>query len=227
MSEWPDEMNVGPIGEWPGALTPVGSRKVAPFTRREQRSGDRYPKSYPMPFRDTLDLLDRELFMLRAKDRELLLAIPVTKFRKDGKPFADAKAEHPGVILSFTAKVGKLSYPCDTFTTWQGNLRAIALALEALRKVDRYGVTSHGEQYRGFLAIEGATAMPAGFSSVDQARAFIERVVNDAEWTTNPSDLPLMLRQAKRLTHPDSGGHADDFQRVTLAEQYLKQNGAI
>lgn len=42
---------------------------------------------------------------------------------------------------------GHLSYPCDTFTTLQDNLRVIALALEALRMVDRYGVTRRGEQY--------------------------------------------------------------------------------
>lgn len=37
---------------------------------------------------------------------------------------------------------------------WQINLRAIALGLEALRKLDRYGITSRGEQYTGWRAIE-------------------------------------------------------------------------
>ena len=46
-----------------------------------------------------------------------------------------------------------MRFPCDTFTDWQANVRGIALALEALRAVDRYGVTQQAEQYRGWTAL--------------------------------------------------------------------------
>jgi hypothetical protein len=210
-------MTVGPIREWPGALTPASQRKLTPF-----KTNDRDFRRRPVPLSQTLELLDRELRMLDAKDAEMLVAIAPQDFRRDGRPRAGAKAEHPGVILSFTTKIGKLSYPCDTFTTWPDNLRAIALALEALRKVDRYGVTSHGEQYRGFLAIEAGTAMPAGFGSRDEVIDFLAKLVG---WE-RPFDADAALRFAKRKTHPDLGGDAVSFQRVTLAETYLKKNGA-
>lgn len=41
-------------------------------------------------------------------------------------------------------------FAVDTYTTWQDNLRAIALGLEALRKVERYGITRGTEQYTGW-----------------------------------------------------------------------------
>lgn len=217
MSEWPDKMTVGPIREWPGVLTPRSQQKLAPF-----KTNDSNFRRRPVPLSATLELLDRELRLLAAKDAEMLVAIAPQDFRLDGRPRARAEAAHPGVILSFTSKVGKLSYPCDTFTTWADNLRAIALALEALRKVDRYGVTSQGEQYRGFLAIESGTAMPAGFGSRDEAIDFIAKLV---EWE-RPFDADAALRFAKRKTHPDLGGDAVTFQRVILAETYLKKNGA-
>lgn len=221
MSDWPQSLNIGPIREWPGELTPTAKRQRSQFTTRSEG----YSRK-PTPLSSTLAVLDRELRELGAKDREMLVAIAPHDFRLDGKPRAQAKAEHPGVILSFSTKFGPLSYAVDTFTTWQDNLRAIALGLEALRKVDRYGVTRHGEQYRGFLALEGATAMPSGFTSAQQALDFLLKKSEYTRIPEDPNGLARVIRLAKRATHPDTGGSAADFQRVTLAEQYLEQNGA-
>lgn len=212
MSAWPDTMTVAPIRQWPGELTRNRSRSL-----------------FKAGLSDTLDLLDREIWHLcdtrsQRMSAELLIAIPAGDlWRLDGKPRANAVAEHPGVIFSLESKHGHLSYPCDTFTTWQDNLRAIALALEALRKVDRYGVTKRGEQYRGFMAIE-ATAAPGGFDSADAAWTFLEGIVDGWAFRDEPARL---LRGAKRITHPDSGGTAAQFQRVSLAEAKLREEGLL
>lgn len=207
MSYWPPNMKVDPIGEWPGALTP----------RRK-------PSNFASTMTSTLETLGRELRALEGKDVRLQVAIPASQFRLDGFPRSTAKAEHPGIILTLQSKHGPLSYPCDRFTSWEDNLRAIALGLEALRKVDRYGVTKGGEQYRGFLAIE-ATAMPAGFRSVGDAEIFIMDLLGDAD--LDSMGPAAVMRAAKRAAHPDTGGSDELFQRLTLAEQYLKQNGAL
>jgi hypothetical protein len=226
--DWPDGLKAGPIDHWPGALTPASQRKASAFKQPgywEGPSGNRHwvPQK-PMPLSNTLTILNREVRELGAEELTLLIALPPGRFRLDGRPYADAKPEHPGVIVGFQSKHGHLSYPCDTFTTWQDNLRAIALALEALRKVDRYGVTSHGEQYRGFLAIE-ATAAPAGFTTVEEARSFLWRLA-DLPAGENPT-TSYLLRRAQRITHPDHGGDPATFQRVSLAEAKLRQEGLL
>jgi hypothetical protein len=206
MSDWPLDLAVDPIGAWPGALTTERTRS-----------------NFSATWKATLDLLDRELFQLGGKNVRLQVAIPANQFRIDGRPRATARAEHPGVILTLDSKHGALSYPCDTFTSWQDNVRAIALALEALRKVDRYGVTKRGEQYRGFLALEGATAMPAGFPTVQDALAFLAGIGGwDASFRPE-----LLLRWAKRATHPDMGGDAADWDRVARAESKLREEGLL
>lgn len=220
MSNWPDRLRVAPIREWPGELT--RNRTASQF-----RAG----------LRDTLEVLDREMFHLcRTREQhesaEMLIAIPAGDlWRLDGKPRAHAVAEHPGVIFSIESKFGALSYPCDTFTTWQDNLRAIALALEALRKVDRYGVTKRGEQYRGFLALE-ATAAPAGFASASDALDWLASLVGD-QWPggriprENRAAIARVVRGAQRRSHPDAGGDAATFQRVSLAEAKLREAGVL
>lgn len=215
MSDWPAGLAVGPLGDWPGGLTPAHKRQRSQFSAG---------------WLSTTRMLRSELQHLRAKNPELLVAIDAQQFRLDGYPRAQAKAEHPGIIVSFDSEFGHMSYPCDTFTTWQDNLRAVALALEALRKVDRYGVTAHGEQYRGFLAIE-ATALPADpFTDAASASDWILRITG---WDAQGYSLPRIearrgaLSKAKRETHPDRGGDAEDFRLVMRAEQLLRDAGLI
>lgn len=206
MTAWPDGMTVAPIREWPGALTV-----------RRQRS------NFSASWSATLSLLTSELRHLGAKERELLVAIRPEDFRRDGKPRANAKQDHPGVILSFDAKVGHLSYAVDTFDRWQDNVRGIAKSLEALRMVDRYGTTKHGEQYRGFMAIE-ATAAPAGFASTYEAQQWCKRIAGyepDETWTRR------IFREAQRAAHPDMGGDPAKFQRLSLAEATLREAGVL
>lgn len=210
-------MTVAPIREWPG-----------PMTRRRTRS------NFSARQADRLELLSRELRQLGAKNAELLVAIDAGQFRVDGKPYANARADHPGVILSFdTSKLGHLSWPCDTYDRWEDNLYAVARTLEALRAADRHGVTKHGEQYRGFLALESGIAVPAvPFTHEPHSvRAWLgELTGTDAfEWNAAAGNNGAsaatrnLLRKAQAATHPDRGGDPEQFRLVTLAEQYLRE----
>jgi hypothetical protein len=212
MSEWPTGLTVAPIREWPGTLRSDAERVRSPFAST---------------LTSTMTMLHREIYNLvdtaqQQDSAELLVAIDPSKFRLDGKPYAAAVAQHPGVIFSLDTRHGHLSYPCDRFPTWQDNLRAIALALEALRKVDRYGVTAHGEQYRGFLALP-AGAGPNG----------VEHAVNVI--ATHAGIPPSVvhekpgwsIRAAKRSAHPDTGGSAESWHDVQAAEQVLLTEGIL
>lgn len=196
MTAWPTNLRMGPIREWPGQLLPQDKRRRSPFSAS---------------LTSTVELLDVELAAVKARNAELLIAMGPEQFRLDGYPRASAEASHPGVILGLTTAVGQLSYPCDTYGTWQGNLRAVALALEALRRIDRYGVTSRGEQYRGFLAVEQHPRTP-----VAEEAWLREYVTAPPQWT-----LADVLRSAKRKAHPDTGGDAATFAHVTAAERAL------
>lgn len=226
MSDWPSNMKVGSIREWPGELT--RHRRVSGFVRVGKWVDGKRVGAGPVPLTTTLRELDREMRELGAKGAELLVAIPAERFRLDGRPYANAVAEHPGIILSFEIPgVGHVSYPCDTFTTWEDNLRAVTLALEALRKVDRYGVTKRGEQYRGFLALE-ATAAPAGFATADAALDWLITFTTWAPYDPRESaPARAILREAQRRAHPDHGGDSTTFQRVSLAEAKLREAGRL
>ena len=132
---------------------------------------------------------------------------------------ANVRPRSPGVILSFDSKHGQLSYPCDTFDDWQANVRAIALALEALRAVDRYGVTRRAEQYKGWAKLPDPFARTMFHSRAD-ALLFLARVLGQSIDGNEPS-VTNAVRKAKVKTHPDQGGSAELFKQVCQAAEFL------
>lgn len=199
-----------PIEAWPGELRRPVQRIRSPFSSN---------------YTSTMDLLDRELYMLKATVCVIQLAVSEGQIRKDGKLYARTYPDHPGVILSFDTKAGHFRYACDRFTHWHENLRAIALGLEALRKIERYGIGSGTEQYTGFLQLESRPAMSYG-----EAVWFMASVTGRTpgfvrmNWRYRATRMQ-MHRAAARALHPDSDtGDADDFQRLQDVERILDEN---
>lgn len=126
------------LEKWPVAPTPSHRRVDSPFRAK---------------WAQTIDLLETELNHLKAKEIVIQADCDRSQIRLDGLMRADAKLRGPGVVLSFESKHGPLSYPCDQYKDWQDNVRAIALSLEKLRAVDRYGVTRQAEQYKGWARL--------------------------------------------------------------------------
>jgi len=114
---------------------------------------------------------------------------------------------------------GKTTY----FPAWRNNVRAIALGLEALRKVDRYGITRGNEQYTGFRTLGSGIEMPAAQMTAEEALEFL-RI--HAGWAygpdyDDPDDIERAYRQAAKKLHPDAGGSTADFQRLQEARRVL------
>lgn len=192
-----------PIEQWIGQPTAV-----------RQRS--RFKTSLPR----TLDLLDRELWALDADGVVLQVYLDRSRIRLDGAMRTDAKPSQPGVILSFASNKGNLMYPCDTFDTWTDNLRAIALALESLRAVDRYGVTTRGEQYRGWQRLPSPNGPT--INTKQQALDYLGRINGCVYQTLVGRELiAAVIRQAQAKTHPDKGGTAEQFKLVMECEKVL------
>ena len=181
-----------PIDNWPGAVTPEWKRKRAPF-----RSA--YAK--------TLDLLESELKHLKASDILIQAHLRREDIRNDGWPRSAARPSKPGVIVTFKGAGGQMSFPCYRFDGWEDNLRAIALSLEALRMVDRYGVTRNNEQYRGF------TALPPASDGRAYAITFLSRMTGWQESQVK-GDPQGAYRLAARACHPDTGGNERLFHEL-------------
>jgi hypothetical protein len=196
---------IRPLGTW-----------TDPVTAPRKSSG-----CFRAGWQATLDLLCREV---QALDGDLVvLQIDVTEaeLRRDGMLRVGAKVDFPGVRASFSSRHGPLSYATDVYEStyysamsgWQANIRAIALALEALRAVDRYGVSATGQQYRGWQAIE---AGPGARFEAAKLLA-LAGCGTPAEVLYDPQRRATAFREACRKYHPDRGGDSDFFRRLVEA----------
>lgn len=197
-------------GKWPG----------------KQRPSDWRPKSRS-PFKSTWwrteDILRREIGHLGGTDVVIHIDIarPDRDIRFDGKLRADARPASGRVILSFKDRDGSRQYyPCDTFKDWQVNLHAIAVTLERMRQVELYDVVSGGKQYEGFKRLPGAggSAEPAPLGPRDAAEIIAEHSDFRAQLIFEEAAVAkVAVQQARRRSHPDSGGSTESFQRVETA----------
>lgn len=169
-----------------------------PYPETRDRRG-RY--AFKASWGNTLELLSRELAHLSASEPVIGAGFREADLRMDGLPRSNARVpSHPGIEISFnTPKLGRLVYRTDSCEWWEHNVRSIALGLEALRAVDRYGMTGAGQQYAGFRAL------PAGGD--EQLRIRGAAIVRDR--------FGGDVRAALRATHPDAGGQEEDFKAVS------------
>jgi hypothetical protein len=207
-----------PLDGFPRELTPAGRRQKSNFGRS---------------WSEVRDILERELRFLKYRRGSVVLQTAHSEWdvRKDGQLRSDVRRpEHPGVVIRFDVmdtrlkKYVQMSFECDQFTEWKDNVRAIADAMEALRKVDRYGVSAGGKQnaqYEGYKALPSADGK---VSSREEAALFISTHSGWPVSSLNDADtLAKAYRQAATKLHPDRGGKHDDFVKLQDAYRVMGQ----
>ena len=115
-----------------------------------------------------------------------------------------------------------MTYATDRFFAWQDNVRAIALGLEALREVDRYGIAKKGEQYAGWKALPSGAGSAASHVTSDEAWAigFIRR--GSGRGAATSGRRAGSTAQGACISHPDRhGGDRTLWDEVEQAAQVL------
>lgn len=195
-----------PLTEWP---YPAAQHERSPFSAR---------------WADTRDLLLREADQLGATIVVVELDLSRSDLRQDGEIRANARLGSGKVRISLDSRHGAMRFACDRYhagtLSWQANARSIALTMEALRAVERYGAVHTAEQYQGFLAIE---AIPGDFANADEALRWVRSRVASGDGLSPKA----VYRAAARLLHPDMGGAHEDWLRLDQARRFLESEGLL
>lgn len=210
---------IRPITSWPGKET--GEPRYSPFRKT---------------YKATLVELEYELDKANVVSGSVILEMWVRPedLRIDRQLRASARVAKQGVILRFSRYTGRgkrladgriqyetqdVSYPCDAFTDWQDNLRAIVLSMESLRRVERYGVFKY-DDIISRLALPSADGRE---TTRETAAAFLAQHsgVAMAEILVSDTARASAYRKAAQNLHPDRGGSTDDFQKLNEANKVL------
>jgi hypothetical protein len=174
---------------WPTGWkrNPLGGSKYTPF-----KSGKAHYKG-KVTVNDAITRLEAELGRLGATDAVLSTNLR-TGLRGDPLSGQPEPADR-GAAVYFKLKGQDRVLACDTYTTVAGNVAAIANHIDALRRIERYGVGTLEQVFAGYDALPPpsddnrppwrqvfgihptATISPADVNLVYRARA--KQVAND------------------------------------------------
>lgn len=186
-------------------------------------AGTRKRSRFESNWTSTITVLGREIDLLGGREVVIEVDVREEDIRNDGMLRANARSESPAVVVAFESLHGPMLYRCDALygrgsgqLGWQQNVRAIALTLEALRAVSRYGATETGQQYTGYKALPSAPSDVESFTSPNVAAEYLRGFAR-------PGDtLDVAWRAARRKTHPDhNGGDHAAWHKVERAAQLL------
>ncbi len=206
---------------------PTGWKRTPPTERQRADFGKTIEKTYtehhydgrpsetkrrktkaPLTASDAAVRLEVELERLGAEDATLSTS---QKLRLDGTPRSDlAEQADVGAAVYFTLHGKPRCLACDKWTRVADNIAAIAQHIDALRRIERYGIGTLDQAFTGYTALP-----PIGGTQGGDWRA---------EMGFQPGDRPITLdvvearyRALLRERHPDKGGSHDAVVRLNLA----------
>lgn len=190
--------------QWPG-----GWKRTQPRHRLRSRFGFRGSGqvSFANARRDVLLELER----LGAANVVITSDLPT---RGDGLPYANGRADDAGIAVWFVLRKQERVFACDKWRSHAENLLAIALSIEAMRGLERWGAGDVVTR-----AFSGFAALPAGGdTSVEQEPALVVRSwqevfeVGALVDVVSQADLLAIVKARHRdkikQCHPDLGGDA-------------------
>jgi hypothetical protein len=169
-----------------------------------------------------------ELARINATDVVIEAGYKPSQVRADGWPYSAAKPEHGQVRVSFMKGSLSMSFFFGGWTATEMNAYMIALTLERLRAVERYGCVQSDEQYRGWAQLPPGQGKPstaaAEWASIEKALLWLREIAGIP--LTTAADPSGLYRAAAKKAHPDAGGSAELMSKVTRARDFIAGGGA-
>ena len=193
---------------WP--RTPRHQRQRASFgtTSRNDRNGPK--KAQPLTVAEALDRLQRQVDYLGARYAVIStnVEIKLSGLPRSGQP----EPGDVGVAVYFQLKGRATAMPCDRWDRVADNIAAVAAHIDAVRRIDRYGVGTVEQMFTGFQAIRGPGPKPwREVLGIPPQTACTVAYVMD------------QYRDLARKHHPDAGGSEAMMAEINAARDAARK----
>jgi len=194
--------------QWPEgwSRTPISQRRRAPYKLTPDRAASE---------------LIHSLKLLGVMGGSIIVStnIPV---RKDGLPYSTLREpDDQGVAVYWHTRAhGERVMACDKWLRVHENIRAIGLAVEGLRAIDRAGASQILERaFSAFGALPASSAAPVVrpwwevLGLQEGSLQFVDAVMCEAKY-----------RDLARKAHPDQGGSEAAMTELNQAREQMRQH---
>lgn len=198
---------------WPTGWrrTPSDRRRAGQFAFKERiGSGETsFARTRSVTMEIAVSRLEKELERLGGEGATLSTNI---RLNLRGIPYGNEQPADPGVACYFRFKGRATVLACDAYTRVADNIAAIAAHIDALRRIERYGVGTIEQALAGYKALPADTAADwrqvFGFADHEHVTA---EMVNRA-FKARASDA-----------HPDKGGTDEGMAHLNRAREFALQ----
>ena len=189
--------------EWP-----IGWKRTPAALRVPSTFGTKQPGDYkrPLNVEQATQRLEIELERLGAKDPTLSTNVSLNL---RGIPRGDERPSDPGVAIYFSFRGKATVLACDHYTSVAGNIAAIAAHIEALRRIERYGVGTIEQALAGYKALPADTA-------ADWRKVF----GFGADTRPTVDQIDAAYKKLAHAKHPDKGGTDLEMAHLNRARDY-------
>jgi hypothetical protein len=184
---------------------PDGWARTPRHQQRRAHFGTKQPNDYkrPLTVAQAIPRLSGELARLGATSELLSTDLDV---RIDGLPRSgQAEPADVGAAVWFWLKKKPLCLACDKWDRVADNIAALANHIDALRRIERYGVGSIEQAFAGYVALP--------------AKASDWWVILGVSPNATIDEVNSRFKELARTNHPDVGGNVDEFQRISAARR--------
>lgn len=177
-----------------------------PPDRPRKQPGRRKPGQFKVALPGALGRVQEELDRIGAK--YAVVSTNVER-RVDGSFRAISYVTDPGVAVYFQLAGKPTCLPCDTYMLVEHNIAAIAAHIAATRSIERHGVATVADMFRGFAQLSA----PA-----KRARPWWEVLGLYRE--ASPAVIEAAFRDKAKVAHPDRpGGSTEAMTELTAARE--------
>jgi len=170
-------------------------------------------------FRTTFSVARKGLFaeLDRLGARNVVLSTN-NELKANGDPRHDRRPpEDPGVVVYFTRNGKQQCIPCDRWDTVCDNMHAIAMTIDALRGIERWGSGKMIDAaFHGFKALPAATITPLQWWQVLNVSS-----------NAPAEEVTAAYRKLAMLNHPDRGGDVQAMTRINTAYDDFKRERGL
>jgi len=196
--------------QWPigWRRTPSIQRESGRFTETKwtQLAEAKTKRQAPVANATALDRLETQVEKIGGIDPVMSSNI---RLRLNGAPDMREEPADPGVAVYFRFKNRATVMACDKYQRVADNIAAIAAHIDALRRIERYGIGTLEQALAGYRSLPADTA--ADWRSVFG--------FGDSEIVTTDK-LPQRYRERAHAAHPDRGGTDEMMMHVNRAREY-------